>query len=246
MSGSEVILEVGNLSKVYDREVLMLEKLSFEQGKIYGIIGPSGAGKSTFLRLVNLLEAPTTGNIYFRGQKVALNGKANLELRREMTMVFQKPLLFNCSVQENIAYGLKARRYPRGKIRARVEELLKKVGLQGMAHRHATTLSGGEAQRVALARAVAFEPALLLLDEATANLDPPNVELMERLILDLNQETGMTFLMVTHNIFQARRIAHEVAFLYAGRLVERGKTEKIFTSPQDQRTRDFLEGRMVY
>lgn len=245
MHGNKDILAVQNLSKVYDQEVLKLEKLSFQQGKIYGIIGPSGAGKSTFLRIANLLETPTTGNIYFKGNIISKNGGTALAARREMTMVFQKPLLFRASTADNVAYGLKARNYPKEKMQARVETLLEKVGLKGFAGRDATTLSGGEAQRVALARAVAFEPSLLLLDEATANLDPSNVELIEQLIMDLNRETGMTFIMVTHNIFQARRIAQEVIFLHEGRIVEMGETEQIFTAPQDPRTRDFVEGRMI-
>jgi tungstate transport system ATP-binding protein len=241
-----IILEVKNLSKVYEREVLHIEQLSFHRGRIYGIIGPSGAGKSTFLRLVNLLELPTSGEIYFKGEPVALNGLPDVRARREMTMVFQKPLLFRTSVEENIAYGLRARRFPREEIKARVESLLEKVGLKELARRHAGTLSGGEAQRVAIARAVAFEPALLLLDEPTANLDPLNVELIEQLILDLNRDTEMTIIIVTHNIFQARRIAGEVIFLHEGRIVEKGETEEIFTSPQDPRTKAFVEGRMIY
>jgi len=244
--GNEIILEVKKLSKVYDKEVLNIGQLSFRRGRIYGIIGPSGAGKSTFLRLVNLLELPTRGDIYFKGENVSMNGCPDAPARREMTMVFQKPLLFRTSVGENIAYGLRARRFPKEKIKVRVETLLEKVGLKEFAGRHAATLSGGEAQRVALARAVAFEPALLLLDEPTANLDPSNVQLIEQLILGLNQDTDMTIIMVTHNIFQARRVAQEVIFLHEGRIVETGETEKIFTSPEDPRTRAFVEGRMVY
>ena len=246
MADKGIILEVKNLSKVYEREVLHIEQLSFHRGRIYGIIGPSGAGKSTFLRLVNLLELPTSGEIYFKGEPVALNGLPDVRARREMTMVFQKPLLFRTSVEENIAYGLRARRFPREEIKARVESLLEKVGLKELARRQAGTLSGGEAQRVAIARAVAFEPALLLLDEPTANLDPLNVELIEQLILDLNRDTEMTIIIVTHNIFQARRIAGEVIFLHEGRIVEKGETEEIFTSPQDPRTKAFVEGRMIY
>lgn len=246
MADKGIILEVKNLSKVYEREVLHIEQLSFHRGRIYGIIGPSGAGKSTFLRLVNLLELPTSGEIYFKGEPVALNGRPDVRARREMTMVFQKPLLFRTSVEENIAYGLKARRFPREEIKARVESLLEKVGLKELARRQAGTLSGGEAQRVAIARAVAFEPALLLLDEPTANLDPLNVELIEQLILDLNRDTEMTIIIVTHNIFQARRIAGEVIFLHEGRIVEKGETEEIFTSPRDPRTKAFVEGRMIY
>lgn len=246
MPDQEKILEVKNLSKVYDKEVLHIEQLSFLKGRIYGLIGPSGAGKSTFLRLVNLLEPPTRGEIYFKGEAISMNGRPDVPARREMTMVFQKPLLFRTSVEENIAYGLKARRFPKEKIRVRVETLLERVGLKELAGRDAGTLSGGEAQRVALARAVAFEPALLLLDEPTANLDPSNVELIERLILDLNRDTDMTIIMVTHNIFQARRVAREVIFLHEGRIVEKGETEKIFTSPEDPRTKAFVEGKMIY
>lgn len=247
MSGRGVILEVKNLTKVYDRkEVLNIRQLSFCRGRIYGIIGPSGAGKSTFLRLVNLLERPTTGSIFFKGKNISVNGRAELPVRREMTMVFQKPLLFRTSVRENVAYGLKARGFAKEEIQERVETLLEKVGLKELSGRHAGTLSGGEAQRAALARAVAFEPSLLLLDEPTANLDPSNVELIERLILELNRDMEMTIIMVTHNIFQARRVAQEVIFLHEGRIVEMGETEKIFTSPEVRRTRDFVEGRMIY
>jgi tungstate transport system ATP-binding protein len=242
----DIILEVKNLSKVYDKEVLNIKQLSFRKGRIYGIIGPSGSGKSTFLRLVNLLEVPTKGKIYFKNEAISVNGRTDIPARQEMTMVFQKPLLFRTSVAENIAYGLKARRFAKEEIKVRVETLLEKVGLRDFANRHAGTLSGGEAQRVALARAVAFEPALLLMDEPTANLDPSNVELIERLIMDLNRNTDMTIVLVTHNIFQARRVAQDVIFLHEGRIVEMGATEKMFSSPEDPRTRAFVEGRMIF
>jgi tungstate transport system ATP-binding protein len=163
-----------------------------------------------------------------------------------MTLVFQKTILFRTTVFENIAYGLKVRGFKKQEIKKRVDTLLEQVGLKELAGRHAATLSGGEAQRVALARAVAFEPALLLLDEPTANLDPANVELMERLILDLKRNTSITVIMVTHNVFQARRVTDEVIFLYDGRIVEMGETKQIFTAPHDPRTGAFIEGRMIY
>jgi tungstate transport system ATP-binding protein len=244
--GNEIILSVEKLSKVYKREVLNVKKLSFQKGKIYGLIGPSGAGKSTLLRLVNLLEEPTTGSIFFQGQKISKSEHMGTAVQQEMTMVFQKPLLFNATVGENIAYGLKARRIKKEEIQKKVTVLLGKIGLAEFAGRKAITLSGGEAQRVALARAVAFEPSLLLLDEPTANLDPFNVELLEKLIMDLNRDAGMTIILVTHNIFQARRVAQEIIFLYGGRIVEQGGVEKIFSSPKDPRTRAFIEGQMVY
>lgn len=246
MPGNEIILSVEKLSKVYKREVLNVKKLSFQKGKIYGLIGPSGAGKSTLLRLVNLLEEPTTGSIFFHGQKISKSEHMGTAVQQEMTMVFQKPLLFNTTVGENIAYGLKARRFKKEEVQKKVTVFLEKIGLAEFAGRKALTLSGGEAQRVALARAVAFEPSLLLLDEPTANLDPFNVELLEKLILDLNRNAGMTIILVTHNIFQARRVAQEIIFLYGGRIVEQGGVEKIFSSPKDSRTRAFIEGQMVY
>jgi len=246
MAGGYEILRVEKLTKKYEKEVLHVEKLSFEKGKIYGLIGPSGAGKSTFLRLINFLESPTTGRIFFKGKEVFGNGRLDLSTQRGMTMVFQKPVLFKTSVRENVAYGLKARGFPKEEIREKVELLLKKVGLEAFAGRHAGSLSGGEAQRIALARAVAFDPGVLLLDEPTANLDPNNIEMFEDLILNLNKEKEMTVIMVTHNIFQAKRIANEVLFFYEGHLVEKGPASQIFSSPEDPRTRAFIEGRMVY
>lgn len=215
-------------------------------GKIYGIIGPSGAGKTTLLRIINLLTEPDGGALYINGGLVPAAGPARLPLQRKMTLVFQKPLLFATTVSENIAYGLKARGCSREMIAERVPALLKEVGLSELAGRHAATLSGGEAQRVALARAVAFKPELLLLDEPTANLDPANVELMEKMILQLKQSMEVTIIMVTHNIFQARRLTDEVIFLFDGRVVERGETAAVFSTPRDERTQAFIEGRMVY
>ena len=246
ISRNSALINLRNISKFYRREVLHIDELKFERGKMYGIIGPSGAGKSTLLRIINLLIAPDAGELLFSGRKPPRGRKDRLALQRRMTLVSQAPLLFTMSVWDNVAYGLKARGYTRKKIKERVNYLLEQVGLQELADQRADTLSGGEGQRVALARAVAFEPEILLLDEPTANLDPFNVELMEKLILQLKQETEMTIVMVTHNIFQARRVADQVVFLYEGRVVEAGKTEKLFSNPEDDRTRAFIEGRMVY
>jgi len=220
--------------------------MAINEGKIYGIMGPSGCGKSTLLRILNLLVKPTTGTISFNGNTVPLNGSAPLTVRREMTLVFQNPVLFKATVWENIAYGLKARGIKGEEVQRKVSFLLKKIGLQEVADRQALSLSGGEAQRVALARAVAFEPKILLLDEPTANLDPTNVEVIENLVVELNKSLGITIVIVTHNIFQARRITDYTVFMYDGKIVEMGETEKIFTSPEDSRTQAFVEGRMVY
>ena len=210
------------------------------------MIGPSGAGKSTLLRIIDLLTVPDSGAIWFNGSRVPPSGEARLLLQRQMTLVLQKPLLFKTSVWENIAYGLKARNRQRDEVRDRLAALLDQFGLSELAQRRADTLSGGEAQRVVLARAVAFEPRLLLLDEPTANLDPANVQLIEKVLLDINRSTGMTIVMVTHNISQARRLSDQVVFLYEGRVVETGATKELFAAPTDPRTLAFVEGQMVY
>lgn len=248
MSGNETLFEIISLSQQYaNKEVLNIDRLSLEAGKIYGIMGPSGAGKSTLLRILNLLTPPTRGKIYYRGQDIyALKSKDRLAIQRKMTMVFQKPVLFNATVRENVAYGLKIRGAGRGNIAKKVNAALKRVGLEHMAGRSALSLSGGESQRVALARAIVLDIEVLLLDEPTANLDPGNIAIIEQLIKRLNRERKLTVIMVTHNIFQAQRIADEVIFLHSGQLVEKASTEKIFSAPEDRRTRQFINGEMIY
>ncbi len=240
------MVELTDIRKKYDKEVLKVDKLLFQKGLIYGIIGPSGAGKSTLLRIINLLTPFNSGTYQFMGRPLPSNGQERLKLQRKMALVFQKTLLFKDSVWNNVAYGLKARGFSRSEITQRVGELLEQVGLQELAFRRADTLSGGEAQRIAIARAVAFEPHLLLLDEPTANLDPGNIELIEKMIRQLNRTKSITVVMVTHNVFQAHRIAQEVIFIHEGRIVESGPTEQIFEEPLDPRTKAFVEGRMIY
>ncbi len=246
MSKENILIELTGISKEYDREVLRLEKLTLKQGLIYGIIGPSGSGKSTLLRVINLLTPPSEGAYLYRGEPLPGNGREKLLLQRKMSLVFQKTLLFRDSVFNNVAYGLSARGYSRSEINFRVGELLEQVGLLELARRRADTLSGGEAQRVAIARAMVFDPELLLLDEPTANLDPGNIELIEKMICSMSREKHITVVMVTHNVFQARRIADEVIFIDRGRVVEMGPTEKIFTAPEHEKTRLYVEGKMIY
>ncbi len=241
-----VLLELKGISKSYNKEVLSVDRLTLKKGQVYGIIGPSGAGKSTLLRIINLLTPPTNGVYLFEGAPLPANGRELLKLQRKMSLVFQKTVLFKDSVWNNVAYGLRARGYQREEVKERVSHLLEHVGLADLSRRRADTLSGGEAQRVAIARAVAFDPELLLLDEPTANLDPVNVELIENMIRTLNHEKGITVIMVTHNGFQARRIADEVIFINQGRIVETGPAEKIFSNPEKESTRMFIEGRMIF
>jgi len=241
----DAIFHLCQASRRYgEREVCCIEELTVYRGEVLGIMGPSGAGKSTLLRLLNFLEPLSTGKLAFDGH--VSNGVANapLGVRRRMTMVFQKPVLLSSTVADNVAYGLRLR--GERNVSARVQAALERVGLGEMARHKTATLSGGEAQRVALARALVIQPEVLLLDEPTANLDPYNVALIERLITEANRELGTTIVLVTHNVFQAHRLAHRVMFMLDGKAVEVGPTEEVFLRPKDPRTAAFISGDMVY
>jgi tungstate transport system ATP-binding protein len=237
------VYQLRNLTKVYDgRQVLSIDHLDICRGEVLGIIGPSGAGKSTLLRLLDFLELPTTGSLVFGSHHI--NGAIPpLEVRRRVTTVFQRPVLLNRSVAANVAYALHIR--GKNRVDALVRSAINQVGLADLAAAPARTLSGGEAQRVALARALVIEPDVLLLDEPTANLDPANVKLIEDIISQTNR-AGTTVVLVTHNVFQARRLANRVAFLLQSELLEVGPTEVIFEGPRDDRTAAFVRGDMVY
>lgn len=223
------------------RVVLKLEKLSVQRGEVLALVGPSGAGKSTLLRLLNFLETPTAGKIVFDGN--ALTAEAPLNFARRVTTVFQRPILLNRSVQANIAFGLQLRGQ---RDEARVQAVLQQVGLQAFANAPARKLSGGEQQRAALARALVLQPDVLLLDEPTANLDPYNVNLIEQIVREQNQTQGTTVVLVTHNLFQAKRLAHRTGLLLNGQLIENAPTEDFFATPQSARTAAFVRGEMVW
>ncbi len=242
---SEPLYTLDNLVKRYgNREVCHIDHLEISRGEVLGIIGPSGSGKSTLLRMLNLLEPPTSGSLTFGGASFSSGSSVPMSIRRKMTMVFQNPLLLNTSILSNIAYGLKLRGERNAKARAR--EMLERLGLNELAKEHRSTISYGEAQRVALARALIIQPEVLLLDEPTANLDPYNVALLERMVAEANRELNTTIILVTHNVFQAKRVAHRVALLLEGNVVEVGTTEEVFSDPRDPRTRAFIQGEMVY
>ncbi len=242
---SEPIYRLHGVAKAYEgRCVLQVDDLDIHRGEIFALVGPSGAGKSTLLRLLNFLEPPTDGRIHFLGAEFTPDGDMSLHLRRRVTTVFQRPILLNRSVWANVSYGLQLRGRPNPD--GTIEKTLEQVGLTALTNQKARTLSGGEAQRVALARAMVLRPDVLLLDEPTANLDPFNVGLIEETARSLNRERGTTLVLVTHNIFQARRLAHRVALMLEGRLVEVADVDSFFETPSDPRTRAFVRGEMVY
>ncbi|MEM7112308.1 MAG: phosphate ABC transporter ATP-binding protein [Chloroflexota bacterium] len=237
------IYQLHSLVQTYgSRTVLQIDELDIFAGEILAIVGPSGAGKSTLLRQLGFLEGVSEGRLAFHNQPT---DALDLATRRKVTLVFQKPRLLSRSVAANVAYGLKIRGEEKEQVETAVSNALEQVGLSHLANASAPTLSGGEAQRVALARALVLNPDVLLLDEPTANLDPQNIKLIEGIVREINQR-GTTVVLVTHNIFQARRLATRTAFLLDGKLVEVAETAVFFNAPQDERTAAFVQGDMVY
>lgn len=242
---SAPIYRIRDVQQEYDhRSVLQVGELDIFKGEIFGLVGPSGAGKSTLLRLLNFLEPPSQGSITYKGRQFDSENGMPLPLRRQVTTVFQRPLLLNRSVKANVSYGFRLRGWNHAE--DRTLQALEQVHLADLADQQARTLSGGEAQRVALARAIVLHPEVLLLDEPTANLDPYNVGLIEQIVSDLHAEQGTTIVLVTHNVFQARRLAQRVAFLLESQVIEVAPVEEFFESPRDERTAAFVHGEMVY
>ena len=239
-----ILYQLAGVQQAYNgRKVLDVDELCIRRGEILGLVGPSGAGKSTMLRLLGFLEKPAAGQLSYAG-RFCDDTWPELNSRRRVTMVFQSPHLLRRSVSDNVAYGLKIRGQGNGQ--ADVAEILEQLGLKDLATATATTLSGGEAQRVALARALVLQPDVLLLDEPTANLDPFNIKLIEAIVRQVNQEQKTTVIVVTHNVFQARRLADRVGLLLSGRLVEVAKTETFFDQPHHSETAAFVRGEIIY
>jgi len=242
---SDPIYQLRDVTKAYNgRRVLQVNHLDIHRGEIFALVGPSGAGKSTLLRLLNFLEPPTSGRIRFLEAEFGPNQPVPLELRRRVTTVFQRPILLGRNVWANVAYGLRLRGQRDSALQ--VEMALEQVGLKALARQRARTLSGGEAQRVALARAMVIQPDVLLLDEPTANLDPYNVGLIEDIVREHNRERGTSIVLVTHNVFQAKRLAHRVALLLEGQIIEIADVDVFFEASRDPRTSAFVRGEMVY
>jgi tungstate transport system ATP-binding protein len=239
---SDVKISLRNIWKFYDgNAVLKNINLDVLRGEILSIIGNSGAGKTTLLRIMAFLERAEKGEYIYDGTAVE-----NREvIRQKVTMVFQKPIMFNSSVYANVSYGLKIRGNSRGEIDKKVKRALKAVKLEEHAKRRAKSLSGGEQQRVSLARAIAIDPEVLLLDEPTANLDPGNVQIIENTIKEL-AKSGTTIVISTHNLFQAKRISERVIHLHDGQIIEISTADKIFSSPESELTKKFISGDIYF
>jgi tungstate transport system ATP-binding protein len=237
------MIELEGITKRFG-EVVALDSVSLkiDEARIFAVIGNSGAGKTTLLRIISLLERQDEGRYLYKGEDAW--GKEE-DLRKKITMVFQKPVMFNTTVYNNIAYGLKLRGYAKEEIKTKVAEMLELVRLEGYEKKNAKRLSGGEQQRVAIARALVTEPELLVLDEPTANLDAANASVVERCIKEMVDD-GTTVIMATHNLFQAKRLSDKVAYLFNGRLIEVGKTERVFEKPENEFTKKFVNGELYF
>ncbi|MDD3856925.1 MAG: ABC transporter ATP-binding protein [Methanoculleus sp.] len=235
------MIELENVSKNFgDARVLDGVTGEVNRGEIFAIIGPSGSGKSTLLRLIDLLDTPTGGAIRVDGTDIHAEREKSLSIRRMMGMVFQKPAVFNATVAENIAVGLRFRGAGKSEIHTRIEEALDTVGLAGYEERRARTLSGGEMQRVALARAMVLEPEILLLDEPTANLDPVSVAMIEDLVARINRDLGTTIVFSTHDMYQGQRLAHRIGVLMDGVFAQAGTPREVFTLPASREVARFV------
>lgn len=240
MNESIPVLEVKNLEVERGGTILLnILSLSIEKGEILALIGPNGAGKTTFLQTLSYLLKPFQGEIFFRGKKVETHISV-LEYRRKLAMVFQEPLLFDTTVFNNVASGLKIRGMRRNEIRERVIEQLDRFGISHLSHRSAKTLSGGEAQRTSLARAFALQPEILLLDEPFSSLDPPTRDSLIEDLEHILQQTRTTAVFATHDRLEALRLSNRMAVMNEGKILQIGFPGEVMNHPVNEIVASFV------
>lgn len=238
----EILIQIKNLGKSYgDKQILKDISLDIHKGDVIAVIGPSGCGKSTFLRLMNLLERPTVGDILLDGKSILAKDVPSHLVRERVGMVFQQFNLFkNMTAQKNILFApVKLGKMTVSEAKAKSLELLERIGLSDRANHYPAQLSGGQQQRIAIARALAMNPEVILFDEPTSALDPEMVGEVLKIMKDL-ASSGMTMVVVTHEMGFAREVANRVLFLADGVIKEDGAPEEIFDNPKDERLKEFL------
>lgn len=241
------MIEIQNLNKTFDTpsgkyEVLKGINLKIAKGDIFGIIGFSGAGKSTMIRCLNFLEKPDSGKIIIGDKEItSLDKKGLREARRKIGMIFQQFNLFDSkTVFQNIAFPLQVAKYPKNKIKDRVEEILELVELTDKRDSYPAQLSGGQKQRVGIARALANNPDVLLSDEATSALDPQTTFSILELLKNINKKLNITVVLITHELDVVRYCSNNMAVLENGVIIEKGKTRSLFENPQSETAKRFI------
>ncbi|MCW4010665.1 MAG: phosphate ABC transporter ATP-binding protein [Candidatus Bathyarchaeota archaeon] len=236
-----VTLKIQSIEKKYQTvKALDDVSLNVEGGKILVLIGVNGAGKSTLLKILSGLEKPGKGKVLFNNKPINAT-----ELRQIATLVFQRTAMFDRSVYDNLAYGLKIRGKKDPEIEAAITEALHSVGLRNFEKRKAKRTSGGEQQRIALARAFLLEPEILLLDEPTANLDPNSAIIIEKAIMKRKAHQHV-IIIATHNLSQAQRLGDEIVHIHDGKIVEHAGSKEFFDKPQSEVTRKFINGELEF
>ena len=236
------MIRVNNLHKSFEKnEVLKGINEHIEKGEVVVVIGPSGSGKSTFLRCLNLLEVPTSGEIIFEGKNITDKKVDINKIREKMGMVFQQFNLFpHKTVLDNLTIApIKVKGVSKADAEKKAKELLDRVGLLNKADAYPSSLSGGQKQRIAIARALAMDPDVMLFDEPTSALDPEMVGEVLNVMKELAKE-GMTMVVVTHEMGFAREVGDRILFMDRGNIMEEGTPEEIFSNPKNPRTIDFL------
>ena len=241
-ANAETLIQVKDLCKSYgDKQILKGISLDIHRGDVIAVIGPSGCGKSTFLRQLNLLETPTGGDILLDGKSILVKGFSKPDVRKRVGMVFQQFNLFkNMTALKNIMFApMKLGLMTKAEAEKRAKELLDRIGLLDRADHYPAQLSGGQQQRVAIARAMAMQPEVILFDEPTSALDPEMVGEVLKIMKDL-AKSGMTMVVVTHEMSFARENANRVLFFADGYVKDDGTPEEIFDNPKDARIKEFL------
>ena len=235
------LIETKSITHQYSgREVLKNINLKIHRTEVFTLIGPTGSGKTTLLRVMDLLELPSAGQVLFDGIDVTASRTGQLEARRRMAYVQQRPVVFNLNVFDNVACGLRWRHVKSNIVKKSAENALEMVGMAACSYRNARTLSGGETQRVAIARALITGPEILFLDEPTANMDPVSTARIEEVLADIIREQKIAVVMTTHNMSQGQRMASRLGVLINGELLQTGSVNDIFNTPTSKEVAEFV------
>lgn len=241
------MIELKNINVTFHQKKKRIDavksvSIKIEKGEVFGIVGYSGAGKSTLVRVINLLQRPSTGEVLIKGKDILdFSAKELRQQRKKIGMIFQHfNLMKERTIYENIDFSLKYSGLSKAERKAKIERLLTLVGLEEKREAYPSQLSGGQKQRVAIARALANDPEILLCDEATSALDPKTTSQILELLKKLNKELGLTIVLITHEMQVVKEVCHKVAVMEAGEVIEENDIVSIFSNPQKELTKDFI------